>query len=81
MIPRRNTNDVVQASINSFHQPATGPTGSQNHHSGLVRFLRGPKPGGRRSHHISGGGEVAERERSGCGSGDGSVVEPGGEPG
>ncbi|MFS7987027.1 hypothetical protein Hanom_Chr11g01017161 [Helianthus anomalus] len=77
MIPWRNTNDVVYTCINPFHQPTTGPTGAQNHHSGLVRFLGGPKSGYRWSHRIAGGCEVAERERSWCEFGGGSVGEPG----
>lgn len=44
VVPRRNTNDVVGFGVNAFHKPASGPTGAQNHHPGLLAALSGSQP-------------------------------------
>ena len=36
VVPRRDTNDVVYARIDRFHEPTTGPSRAENHHPWLL---------------------------------------------
>ena len=68
MIPRGHANNVIDVRVKALHQPATGPTSAQNHHTGLLVGL-----GGAQAHMrgkvvgvgVSSGGSGEVREEGG----------------
>lgn len=45
VVPWGHADDVVQAGVDSLHEPAPGPPGPHHHHSGLLVGLRRAQPG------------------------------------